>query len=96
MEPLMRETVSLNALVGAAVSRRPCYWRFRRCCRLRGGTDGSGAEGVPTSMCAAGECRSLTVVDWTGLGRLEIVFGRWTAAVRATMALAMIRLRSGG
>eukprot|EP00965_Chrysotila_dentata_P049389 1637262-Pleurochrysis_carterae.AAC.1 len=60
------------------------------------GADGSDAECVPMSLCAAGECRSLVVVDWTGRGRPEGVLGRWTAAVRETMALAMIKLRSGG
>eukprot|EP00965_Chrysotila_dentata_P114399 3780879-Pleurochrysis_carterae.AAC.2 len=60
------------------------------------GADGSGAEGVPTSMCAAGDYRFLAVVDWTGRGRSEVVLRRWTAAMRATMALAMIKLRSGG
>eukprot|EP00965_Chrysotila_dentata_P128638 4252441-Pleurochrysis_carterae.AAC.1 len=60
------------------------------------GADGSGADGVPTSVCAAGEYRSLAVVDWTGRGRSEVVFGCRTAAARATMALAMIKLRSGG
>eukprot|EP00965_Chrysotila_dentata_P127728 4223380-Pleurochrysis_carterae.AAC.1 len=62
---------------------------------LRGG-GGSGAEGVPSAMCAVGEGRSLVAADWTGRGRSEVVFGRWTAAMRATMALAMIKLRSGG